>query len=163
MEATRILGIDPGFGRMGFGCIETDRSGQIRVLDYGVITTSSQQTFSERLSDIAVDLRALLTLYKPHLVAMEQLYFAKNVTTGLRVAEARGVVRLLAAEQGVPIQEHSPSQIKKALTGHGGAKKQAMQQMIQRMLRLPSLPQPDDAADALAVAFITSTHSRMFG
>lgn len=146
-----ILGIDPGFGRMGFGAIRVDGI-VVRLIDYGVITTKSTETFDERLVQIAEDVRALLKEHKPDLIGMEKLFFGKSSTTAMRVSEVRGVVRLLCAEQKIPMVEFTPSQIKKTTTGNGAATKQGMQKMVQHLLQLKNIPRPDDAADALAVA-----------
>lgn len=146
-----ILGIDPGFGRMGFGLIRVDGA-IVHLIDYGVITTKSTETFDERLLQIAEDIRALLKQHKPELVGIEKLFFGKSSTTAMHVSEVRGVVRLLCAEQKIPIIEFTPAQIKKTTTGDGKAPKQAMQKMIQHLLGLKQIPRPDDAADALAIA-----------
>ena len=146
-----ILGIDPGFGRMGFGAIRVEGV-LVRLIDYGVITTKSTETFDERLVQIAEDVRALLKEHKPDLIGIEKLFFGKSSTTAMRVSEVRGVVRLLCAEAHVPIVEFTPSQIKKTTTGDGKATKQGMQKMVQHLLQLKNIPKPDDAADALAIA-----------
>jgi crossover junction endodeoxyribonuclease RuvC len=151
-----ILGIDPGFDRLGFGFLGVQGS-KVRVIDYGVITTDKALSFEKRLAQIAVDLRELIKEHKPDVMGIETLFFAQNTTTAMTVAEARGVVRLIAAEHTVPIVEFGPSQIKKALTGDGKANKQAMEMMITKLLNLTAVPKPDDAADALAVALTTST------
>jgi crossover junction endodeoxyribonuclease RuvC len=146
-----ILGIDPGFGRMGFGLIRVEGMAA-RLIDYGVITTKSTDTFDERLVQIAEDIRAILKEHKPDLIGIEKLFFGKSSTTAMHVSEVRGVVRLLCAEQGVPIVEFTPAQIKKTTTGDGKATKQGMQKMVQHLLGLKQIPRPDDAADALAIA-----------
>lgn len=150
-EKEIILGIDPGFGRMGFGIISVEK-GKTIALDYGVITTPQEDVFEERLVAIADDLTALLKQHKPTRVGIEKLFFGKSSTTAMRVAEVRGVVRLLCAQAGIPVIELAPSQIKKTTTGDGKATKQAMQQMVQMLLSLKAIPRPDDAADALAIA-----------
>ncbi len=155
-EEQIILGIDPGFDRLGFGFLGVQGS-KVRVIDYGVITTDKALSFEKRLAQIAVDLRELIKEHKPDVMGIETLFFAQNTTTAMTVAEARGVVRLIAAEHGVSIVEFGPSQIKKALTGDGKANKQAMEMMITKLLNLTAVPKPDDAADALAVALTTST------
>ena len=155
-----ILGIDPGFGRMGFGVLSVDVS-VIRLVDYGVITTSSTETFEERLVQIAEDVRVLLKKHKPQLVAIEKLFFGKSSTTAMCVAEVRGVVKLLCAEKNIQIVEFGPAQIKKATTGDGNAPKKGMQKMVQHLLGLKSIPRPDDAADALAVALTAVGNCRV--
>lgn len=156
MKEAIVLGIDPGYGRMGFGCIAVSGR-QTEALDFGVMTTAAGQPSQERLLHLAGDLNELLAHWKPTVLAMEKLFFSKNVTTGIRVAEARGVVLLLAAQAGVPVVEIGPSQVKLAVTGDGAATKPAMQKMVARLLGLPRAPKPDDAADALAIAITAST------
>lgn len=151
-----ILGIDPGFGRMGFGCIRVDR-GQCQAVDFGVVTTKAGEEFGYRLKQIAEDLRSLIRASKPSLVAMEKLFFTSNAQTAMRVAEARGVAYLIAAEEGIPVIEFTPSQMKKALTGDGRADKKAMERMVALLLGLPRSPKPDDAADALAAAITAAS------
>ena|SRR3989338_2270890 len=151
-----ILGIDPGFGRMGFGCIRVQK-GQCQAMDFGVVTTKAGEEFGYRLKQIAEDLRSLIRASKPSLVAMEKLFFTSNAQTAMRVAEARGVAYLIAAEEGIPVIEFTPSQIKKALTGDGRADKKAMERMVALLLGLPRSPKPDDAADALAAAITAAS------
>jgi len=152
----RILGIDPGFGKMGFGCVDVDR-GACKVMDFGIITTGAKEDFPNRLRALAEDLRALMKTWKPSIVAVETLYFKQNVTTGIQVAEARGIILLVAAEHGVSVIEVAPNQVKKALTGNGHAEKRAMQEMVKILLGLRQIPKPDDAADALAIAMTAAT------
>lgn len=156
MEEMIILGIDPGFGRMGFGIV-TVQKGRCVPKDFGAITTPTGLEHGERLLAIAEDLETLFDEYKPTLLALEKLFFGKSSTTAMRVAEARGVVLMMAAKKGVEVIEYAPSQIKKALTGDGKADKGAMQRMVKELLNLPRTPKPDDAADALAVAMCAST------
>ena len=151
-----ILGIDPGFGRMGFGCIRVQK-GQCQAMDFGVVTTKAGEEFGERLKQIAQDLRSLIRTLKPSLIAMEKLFFTSNAQTAMRVAEARGVAYLIAAEEGIPVVEFTPSQIKKAMTGDGRADKRAMQRMVVLLLDLSRAPKPDDAADALGAAIAASS------
>ncbi len=156
MHSRLILGIDPGFGRMGFGCIQMDGH-EMRAVDFGVITTTSGDAIENRLLHIATDLNEILGHLRPQVIAMEKLFFGNNSTTAIRVAEARGVVLLLAAQAGVPVVEVGPAQVKKAITGDGTAGKAAMQKMVAKLLGLPRVPKPDDAADALAIAITAST------
>lgn len=146
-----ILGIDPGFGRMGFGCIQVV-NGKTTVLDYGVMTTPSGLAHAERLRQLFEDLEELVRTHKPERVAVEKLFFAKSVTTAMQVAEARGVVLLSAARFGAQVFEYSPPQVKAALTGNGRADKKAMQWIVTQILALKQAPKIDDAADALALA-----------
>jgi crossover junction endodeoxyribonuclease RuvC len=147
----RILGIDPGFSRVGFGIIEFVHR-EWEMIDYGVITTSPEDEFSVRLLQVYEDISALLDEYQPTALALEQLFFMQNVTNGIQVAEARGVITLAAVQHDVFLYEYAPNEIKCTITGYGQADKTQMQKMVQTLLRLPSIPKPDDAADALAVA-----------
>jgi crossover junction endodeoxyribonuclease RuvC len=151
----KILGIDPGYGRMGFGVILVDGS-KIELVDYGVITTPASDTFEKRLLAISNDLQEVLTRNKPDAFAIEKLFFGKSSTTAMKVAESRGVALLSGAKANIPIVEYAPSQIKLALTGDGKANKQGVQKMVKELLSLPRIPKPDDAADALAVAITAS-------
>ncbi len=153
------MGIDPGYGRMGFGVIYKQGS-DLELVDYGVATTKVGESFEKRLLHLANDLHELFEHHNPDLVAIEKLYFAKNSTTAMKVAEARGVAMLMAAQSGVPVFEYDPSQVKKAITGDGKADKSGMQQMVKRLLGLSKIPKPDDAADALALA-ITASNQRI--
>lgn len=151
----RILGIDPGFGIIGFGVIDKSNSG-LEVVDYGVITTPKEMPFNERLKVIYDSMNALLDRYKPDEVSIEELYFNKNITTGIKVAEARGIILLTFQQHKLPIFEYTPQDIKMALTGQGRATKHQMQFMVKTILRLAKIPRPDDAADAVAVALCHS-------
>jgi len=148
----RILGIDPGYGRVGFGAVEIHR-GTIVPLGFGVVTSKGAK-FEDRLCQIADDMRALLKEFKPDVMAIEKLFFKYNATTGMKVAEARGVILLCAAQAGVRVVELAPAQVKKGLTGDGKADKRGMQMMVKTLLCLPRAPRPDDAADALAIAIV---------
>ena len=147
----RILGIDPGYGITGFGLIEADR-GQSRLLQCGAITTPAGMDFSARLEIIYEDMRKLLEVAKPDAVAIEELFFGQNVTTGIGVAQSRGVILLAIRQAGLEVTSYKPAQIKQALVGYGNASKHQMQDMTKRILRLDTMPKPDDAADAIAIA-----------
>ena len=147
----RILGIDPGYGITGFGLIEADR-GQSRLLQCGAITTPAGMDFSARLEIIYEDMRKLLEVAKPDAVAIEELFFGQNVTTGIGVAQSRGVILLAIRQAGLEVTSYKPAQIKQALVGYGNASKHQMQDMTKRILRLDAMPKPDDAADAIAIA-----------
>ncbi len=149
----RILGIDPGYARLGFGILERNAKGSLDYVTCGVITTVAGVPTPERLREVGEDLQAILDKHQPDLVCIEELFFGKNVTTGLKVAEVRGVIMLLAARAEIPIVELKPNEIKLAITGQGNADKVQMQKMITLLLRLPQVPQPDDAADALAIGW----------
>ena len=147
----RILGIDPGYGITGFGLVDAQR-GQFRLLNCGVITTPPNSDFSWRLEVIYNDMTELLRVTKPDVVAIEELFFGQNVTTGINVAQSRGVILLAVRQAGVPYFEYKPMQVKQAVVGYGGASKRQVQDMTKRLLRLTENPKPDDAADAIAIA-----------
>lgn len=147
----RILGIDPGYGITGFGLIEAQR-GQYRLLNCGAITTPPNTDFSWRLEMIYHDMTELLRLSQPEAVAIEELFFGQNVTTGINVAQSRGVLLLAIRQAGLPVFEYKPMQVKQALVGYGSATKRQMQDMTKRLLHLQTTPKPDDAADAIAIA-----------
>lgn len=151
---SRILGLDPGYGRLGFGVIEVATpSSKPIALAFGVITTSSKIEHAARLAEIAADVRALIKKHKPDSISIEELFFGQNTTTALKVAEVRGVLLLLAAEAHLPVFQVKPVEVKMALTGYGKADKRQMQQMVKTVFGLSSIPKPDDAADALAIAW----------
>ena len=147
----RILGIDPGYGITGFGLVESTR-GSMSLLRCGAITTPPGMDFSARLEIIYEDMRKLLEVAKPEAVAIEELFFGQNVTTGIGVAQSRGVILLAIRQAGVPVFQYKPMQVKQAVVGYGNATKHQVQDMTKRLLRLQELPKPDDAADAIAIA-----------
>ena len=147
----RILGIDPGYGITGFGLIEAHR-GQSQLLRCGAITTPAGADFSARLEMIYEDMRQLLEMAKPDAVAIEELFFGQNVTTGIGVAQSRGVVLLAIRQAGLPVYQYKPMQVKQAVVGYGNATKHQVQDMTRRILHLEKMPKPDDAADAIAIA-----------
>ncbi len=147
----RILGIDPGYGITGFGLIEAQR-GNCQLLKCGAITTPAGMDFSARLEIIYEDMRALLDAAKPEAVAIEELFFGQNVTTGIGVAQSRGVILLAIRQAGLPVFQYKPMQVKQAVVGYGNATKHQVQDMTKRLLKLDKLPKPDDAADAIAIA-----------
>ena len=150
----RILGIDPGYGIVGFGIIDTHRNNA--VVDYGVIETHKEDPFPERLMKIEEGFRVLFETYKPDEVAIEELFYFRNQTTVIPVAEARGVIVLTAKKYCNRLFEYTPMQVKQALTGNGRAEKKQMQFMVKNILGLEKIPKPDDAADALALAICHS-------
>ena len=147
----RILGIDPGVATIGFGLIEADRA-KVQLLRYGVITTPAGLPLSVRLRQISEDMVELLGQFKPEEMAVEELFFSKNITTGIAVAHGRGVILLEAERAGIPAFEYPPMQVKQAVAGYGGADKKQVMLMTQRLLKMKEIPRPDDAADALAIA-----------
>ncbi len=152
----RILGIDPGIATVGFAVLDADR-GKQTLQCCGVITTPAGISLSSRLERIYSDLRELIGTYSPEAMAVEELFFNTNITTGIAVAHGRGVILLAAYQSGVPIFEYTPSQVKQAVVGYGKAEKRQVMDMTKRLLHLNSVPKPDDAADALALALC---HSR---
>lgn len=158
---TRILGIDPGTGRMGFGVIDkTDN--KLKLVDAGIITTPKDQSDSERLKIIYDDLLGIINATKPAVISIEKLFFAKNVTTAMTVSQARGIVLLLAELNGLKIYEYTPLQIKQGLTGYGRAEKLQIQNMVKALLELKEIPKPDDCADALAAAIICAKSEKFY-
>ena len=150
-----VLGIDPGYAIVGYGVIES-RNLRYRTLEHGAITTKAGTAFERRLSSIYNGVTAVLKQWKPDAMAVEKLYFTNNKTTGIGVAEARGVILLAAEQAGVPIFEYTPMQVKMAVTGYGKALKPQVMEMTRRLLNLKEVPKPDDTADALAIAICHS-------
>jgi crossover junction endodeoxyribonuclease RuvC len=150
-KSLRVLGIDPGFARTGYGVIDDDGR-KISSVGYGVIETHVGEDFSCRLKFLAQELSKILNKYKPDLVAVEELFFCKNVKTALLVGQARGVILLSIIQKNLPLLEFTPLQIKQAISSYGRADKRQVQQMVKLLLNLKEIPQPDDAADALAIA-----------
>ena len=147
----RILGIDPGYGITGFGLVDAQR-GQFQLLRCGAITTPAGMDFSARLEIIYEDMRKLLEMAKPDVVAIEELFFGQHVTTGIGVAQSRGVILLAIRQAGLPVFQYKPMQVKQAVVGSGNATKHQVQDMTKRLLHLQAMPKPDDAADAIAIA-----------
>lgn len=155
-----ILGIDPGIAIMGYGVLET-KGNKIKVLENGVITTSSKSKTPERLKHLYDNLDQIISEFKPDEFAIEELFFNQNVKTAITVGHARGVQVLCAQNNNLPIYEYTPLQIKQAITGFGRASKKQMQQTVTTLLNLSKIPKPDDAADALAIA-LTQVFSQRF-
>ena len=151
----RILGIDPGTGILGFGVIDVEKN-SVSLVDAGVIKTPVRQADSDRLETIFNELSEIITECKPTVMSVEKLFFAQNVTTAMSVSQARGVVLLLGKQHKMELHEYTPQQIKQALTGYGKAEKAQIQEMVRTILKLKSIPKPDDAADALAAAICCS-------
>lgn len=146
-----VLGIDPGYAIVGYGAIEHSR-GKSKLLTYGAITTQPGPDISLRLREIYQDLCQLLDTIRPDAVAVEELFFTNNVTTGIAVAQARGVILLACAQRGLIPAEYTPMQVKQGVVGYGKAEKKQVMEMTRSLLNLKAVPKPDDAADALAVA-----------
>ena len=147
-----ILGIDPGIATLGFGVIEKDERGNFRAVDYGVVLTPKEEGLPVRLAMLEEGVQKILDKYRPDEVAMEELFFSKNITTGIAVAHARGFALLTCVKACGKLYEYTPMQIKQALTGYGKADKKQIQSVVASMLRLQTIPKPDDAADALGIA-----------
>lgn len=146
-----VIGIDPGIARVGYGVIDVVNRNHHPIC-YGCIESGKDQRTPERLLHIYTETAALFDKYPPAHVAMEKLFFSKNITSAINVSEARGVLLLLAEQRHIPVTEYTPNQVKQAITGSGRADKRQMQDMITRLLHLTEIPRPDDAADALSIA-----------
>ena len=146
-----VLGIDPGYATTGFGVVAADR-GEFRLVNYGVITTPKELEFSKRLVMLYDDMAELLETVKPDAVAVEELFWGNNVTTGIGVSHGRGVILLAIEKAGVPLFEYTPNQVKQAVAGFGGAGKLQVMDMTRRLLHMEKVARPDDAADAIAIA-----------
>lgn len=156
----RIIGVDPGTATTGFGVIDHDK-GRLKFVDAGVILTDKNLEMPKRLQILHEELAQVIRETKAEIASVEQLFFAKNVTTAITVGQARGVILLTIAEANLPIVEYTPMQIKLAVTGYGGAKKDQIQQMVKTLLGLNAIPKPDDAADALAAAITHANQTRV--
>ena len=157
-----ILGIDPGLAIVGYGVINTQK-GNSRVVDYGVINTPKEDSVPVRLEKIYNGMISLVEKYNPDCIAIEELFFNTNTTTGINVAQARGVILLVCQQKKLKMYEYTPLQIKQALTGYGKAEKKQIQFMVARLLQLKAVPKPDDAADGLAVALTHAQTARLGG
>ena len=147
----KILGIDPGYATTGFGLIDAERT-SFRLLQYGTITTPPDLTFPQRLNMLFNDMVRLLDVTKPDAVAVEELFWGHNITTGIGVSHGRGVILLAIEKAGLPLFEYTPMQVKQAVVGYGKAEKHQVMDMTRRLLKLEKMPRPDDAADAIAIA-----------
>jgi len=156
MNLNIILGIDPGIADTGWGVIKKDKRGELTPLDYGSVKTSAKLELVDRLEIINIKLNKIIKKYKPNIIAVEQLFFCKNVKTALIVGQARGVVMLTAKQNKVPVVEFTPLQVKQAVAAYGQAGKMQVQRMVKVLLNLKEIPKPDDAADALAIAICVS-------
>ncbi len=147
------LGIDPGTATVGFGVIEKTKK-NLKVLDYGTITTFPSTSYPERLEKIEKEIKKIITKYSPRIIAVESLFFFKNLKTAIKVSEVKGIILLTAAKKRIPIIEITPLQVKMAICGYGKASKKQIQQAIKELLHLKDIPKPDDAADALALSYV---------
>ena len=158
---TLALGIDPGTATTGYGLVRLTRDGELVAGQYGIISTPKDATASARLEMLYDQLKVLLKQHQPDTAAVEKLFFARNVTTALAVGQARGVVMLCLQQAGIEPFEYTPKEVKQAVAGYGGAEKRQVQEMVRALLQLDSIPKPDDAADALAIA-ITHLHTKRY-
>jgi crossover junction endodeoxyribonuclease RuvC len=158
---TLALGIDPGTATTGFGLVRLEQDGSLVAVDYGVIVTPKEAAAPARLETLYNQLSDLLRKHHPDTAAVEKLFFSRNVTTALAVGQARGVVMLCIQQAGIEPFEYTPNEIKQAVAGYGGAQKKQIQEMVRALLQLDSIPKPDDAADALAIA-ITHLNTRRY-
>lgn len=156
----RILGIDPGTGILGFGVIDADK-GKLQMVDAGVIRTPAKEDDAVRLQTIYEELTGIISETRPQVMSVEKLFFVQNITTGMTVAQARGVVLLAGQQAELEIYEYTPLQIKQSLTGYGHAEKKQIQEMVRVILKLKVVPKPDDCADALAAAITHSMTMRL--
>ena len=157
----RVFGVDPGTAITGYGLVQDDEAGNLTAVDFGVILTSAKMPMPQRLLQIYQQLKDLVILHQPDSGAVEKLFFQRNVKTAISVGQGRGVAILALAEVEIPIAEYSPLEIKQAVVGYGSADKNQVQQMVKALLNLDDIPQPDDAADALAVAICHLHSARM--
>ena len=155
-----ILGIDPGLATLGYGVIEADNNKR-RMIQFGTLTTPAGQPMPQRLRAIYQGMNQLMDIYQPDEVAFEELFFSKNITTGIAVSHARGVALLAVVQRTENLYEYTPMQIKQAVTGWGGADKHQVQQMVKMLLNMKEIARPDDAADALAVALTHANSMNM--
>lgn len=153
-----ILGIDPGLATVGYGVIEKNGGNALKLIDYGIVTTTKDEMTPVRLARIHDAIKLLIEKHKPDAIAVEDLFFNTNITTGIRVAEARGVILLCAVMHNGNLYEYTPLQVKQTVSGNGRATKKQVQFMVKILLKLRDIPKPDDAADALAIAI---THAQM--
>ena len=156
-----IVGFDPGIATLGYGVIKTESRLKPQMIDYGIVSTPKEENLAVRLAMLERGIKQIIEKFKPDEIAVEELFFAKNVKTGISVAHARGVILLTAIKECGKIFEYTPLQIKQALTGYGRADKNQIQQMVKTMLGLKGIPRPDDAADALAVALTHAQTSKI--
>jgi len=158
---TLVLGIDPGTATTGFGVVRELPDGSLQMVEYGIITTPKDTPAHHRLAQLYHQLQNILEQHKPSSVAVEKLFFQRNVSTAIAVGQARGVVMLAIAEAKLDVAEYTPNEVKQAVVGYGSADKKQVQEMVRVLLSLAEIPKPDDAADALAIA-ITHLHTRRY-
>lgn len=158
---TLVLGIDPGTATTGFGLVRERDDGSLEMVEYGVISTPKEVAAHYRLVQLYDEMKKLIKRHKPDSVGVEKLFFQRNISTAIAVGQARGVVMLAIAQAGLDVAEYTPNEVKQAVAGYGSADKKQVQEMVRVLLSMPSIPKPDDAADALAIA-ITHIHTRRY-
>ena len=156
-----VLGLDPGTATTGYGFVQEHDDGSLEAVAFGVIVTPAKTATPQRLRQLYQAIMTLIEEHQPDAAAVEQLFFGRNITTAISVAQGRGVLLLALADANLPVREYKPSEIKRAIAGYGNASKTQMQEMVRALLNLEQAPRPDDAADALAVA-ITDLHTSQF-
>jgi crossover junction endodeoxyribonuclease RuvC len=156
----RVLGIDPGSETLGWGIVKKDGN-FYRLIDYGTVKSSPRESFAKRLAKIYYELQEIIERFQPDVLSIEEAFYALNVQVAMKLGQVRGVVLLLAEKNGLEIAEYAPRLIKKTVVGYGNAEKQQVQEMVKILLKLPTIPQPHDAADALAAAICHFHHSNI--
>lgn len=158
---TLVLGIDPGTATTGFGLVRERDDGSLEMVEFGIISTPKEEAAHHRLVRLYDEMKRIIKRYKPDSVGVEKLFFQRNISTAIAVGQARGVVMLAIAQAGLDVAEYTPNEVKQAVAGYGSADKKQVQEMVRVLLSMPSIPKPDDAADALAIA-ITHIHTRRY-
>jgi len=156
----RILGIDPGLASVGYGILDREEDRESTV-DWGCIHTDKSTAFAFRIKEIYENINALITKYRPDIIAVEEIFFSKNAKTAIQVGHTRGVIILAAINNGIEVREYTPLQVKQCVVGYGQADKRQVQEMLKRLLNLSEIPKPDDAADGLAIAFCQSKSMKL--
>jgi crossover junction endodeoxyribonuclease RuvC len=158
---TLVLGIDPGTATTGFGLVRELDDGSLEMVEFGIISTPKEEASHHRLVQLYDEMKKIIKRYKPDSVGVEKLFFQRNISTAIAVGQARGVVMLAIAQANLDVAEYTPNEVKQAVAGYGSADKKQVQEMVRVLLSMPSIPKPDDAADALAIA-ITHIHTRRY-
>lgn len=158
---TLVLGIDPGTATTGFGLVRERDDGSLELVEFGVISTPKDVAAHHRLVQLYDEIKKIIKRHKPDSVGVEKLFFQRNISTAIAVGQARGVLMLAIAQAGLDVAEYTPNEVKQAVAGYGSADKRQVQEMVRVLLSMPSIPKPDDAADALAIA-ITHIHTRRY-
>ena len=158
---TLVLGIDPGTATTGFGLVRELDDGSLEMVEFGIISTPKEEAAHHRLVQLYDEMKKIIKRHKPDAVGVEKLFFQRNISTAIAVGQARGVVMLAIAQANLDVAEYTPNEVKQAVAGYGSADKKQVQEMVRVLLSMPSIPKPDDAADALAIA-ITHIHTRRY-